>query len=469
MNEMNGVSGCKYEEYEEGMELWSNEKKDNVLHMIANSHSQGGRALSPESLDLVRKLVAMDEVDINHPNKDGQTPLHIAYWRQKENMAQLLIELGAKTDARNNFKETPDLVRQKMQAIVFIDLITYEPDQDPKRIEIVAMDNDLSEIRGPRHKAVRKSWPLPPANTDSYDDRLKKCTDEIVQFLCDVSYRRHAMLAGFEPHRTKNILRRKMKRVHDHFSHQLLNLNTMLDVSTYWSPTRVSRSLSASTQAKHFRDTLFVDLLKPSLLKQEEGCEENGGVLAEAGKDGRLAWLDLEMTDNPQLSIADAKIIEVGIIMTDWCFEEVVRREWVIGYSDTELEAMPQWHQENFADEDNGGNGLISASRKSKKTNIEVEHELLEVLKLHSTEAGCQLAGFSVHCDKEALAYHMPKAHDYFSPRIIDVSTIEQMFKKWAIDRMPPWVKHEGAHRALPDCDKAMSRLKQHKKALFGT
>lgn len=464
---MNGVNGCKYEEYENGMERWSNEKNDNVLHMIANAHSYGGRALSSESLDLVRKLVAMDEVDINHPNKDGQTPLHIAYWRQKENMAQVLIELGAKTDVKNNFKETPDLVRQKMQAIVFIDLMTYEPDQDPKRIEIVAMDNDLSEIRGPRHKAVRKSWTLPPANTDSYEDRLRKCTDEIAQFLSDVSYRLKAVLAGFEPHRTKNILRRKMKRVHDHFSHQLLNLNTMLDVSQNWCSKRVSRSLSASTQAKYFRDMLFVDFPLDPSLKQVE-TDDNGGI-AQAGRAGRLAWLDLEMTGNPQTSIADAKIIEVGIIITDWHFDEVARKEWVIGYSDTELDAMPPWQQENFADEDEGGNGLISASRKSKKTNTEVEHELLELLKSHSTEKGCQLAGFSVHCDKEALAYHMPQAHDYFSPKIIDVSTIEQMFKKWAIDRMPPWVKHEGAHRALPDCDKAMSRLKQHKEALFGT
>jgi len=442
------------EQYEEGMENWKNEKNDNVLHMIANSPTQGGRALSQEALDLVRKLAPM--VDINHQNKDLQTPLHIANYRQKENMAKLLIELGARKDLKNNWKETPDLVRQKWQAIVFIDLMTYgEPDEEPKRIEIVAMDNDLNEIRGPINKAVRKNWTLPPANTDAYEERLNKCIDEILYFLRDVSYRGRAVLAGFNPHITKNILRRKMKRIHDHFSHQLLNLTTMLDVSTSWSPKRVSRSLSASEQARHFRDMF----LSPS------GSEENGIEVF----DGRLAWLDLELTDNPQNSISDAKIIEVGIIMTDWCFEEIVRAEWVIGYPDHYLQGMPEWQQQQFADKDKGGNGLISASRESTKTNVEVERELLELLKVHSNNLDCQLAGFSVHCDKEALAYHMPTAHDYFSPRIIDVSTIEQMFKKWAIDRMPPWVQHEGAHRALPDCIKAMSRLKQHKEVLFGT
>ncbi len=132
------------------------------------------------------------------------------------------------------------------------------------------------------------------------------------------------------------------------------------------------------------------------------------------------------------------------------------------------LEKLADWHQETFADRDQGGNGLFADVLKSKLTKDEVEEELLALIKRYCPKGKCPLAGSSIHTDKDVLKRCMPKVNDYLTYRIIDVSSFQAIMRRWA-----PWmetkIKKQLAandqetvnHRAMDDIKWSMAFMKQ--------
>jgi ankyrin repeat protein len=56
-------------------------------------------AIKAGQLDDVRTLISDERVDVNRPFSDGITPLHASVINNQENIAIVLVEAGAKTDA----------------------------------------------------------------------------------------------------------------------------------------------------------------------------------------------------------------------------------------------------------------------------------------------------------------------------------------------------------------------------------
>ncbi|MCD4549532.1 oligoribonuclease [Schaalia sp. lx-100] len=77
------------------------------------------------------------------------------------------------------------------------------------------------------------------------------------------------------------------------------------------------------------------------------------------------------------------------------------------------------------------------------------------------------LAGNSVGTDKKFLEAYMPELVDYLHYRIIDVSSVKELAKRWArvaFDEAP--TKH-GGHRALADILESIQELKYYRRILF--
>eukprot|EP00397_Hematodinium_sp_SG-2012_P004788 GEMP01004802.1.p1 GENE.GEMP01004802.1~~GEMP01004802.1.p1 ORF type:complete len:560 (+),score=91.71 GEMP01004802.1:54-1733(+) len=485
--------------YYQGMETWTTDKGDGVGHILATAVA--GRNAS-RAIEILHECAP--HINLDAKNKDGNTALHLAYSRWNESMATELVKLGASTTVENNVDETPGDIARKGRTLVFVDVQMSNNDildGEIERISLVLTDNGLVRIAVCNVSMVmydpdRALHPPSPTNergetlvivehyVDPEREGMDECSNRILQFLWDHCLKWMSIMVGFNIHLTKEILRRKLKPVHDFFNHQILNLNTITDVCDHWAPTRLRRSDAAIVQARLICDDLTSvpshgsDVF-PAQWSDTPTCEPfstldtmaTSKYLKEASApdttaEKMLAWLDLEMTKDPKHDVADTKILEVAIILTDWSLQEKERGEWVIGIDHDILKGMSPWHQKHFADEKKGGNGLISASMKSTFKIEDVEDLLLALLRKHCAPQAAQLAGFSVHCDKEVLRYRMPRAHDYFSASVIDVSTMETLIRRWAPARLPLWKGIRGAHRSLPDCIQAMGRLQQHRTAL---
>ena len=188
-------------------------------------------------------------------------------------------------------------------------------------------------------------------------------------------------------------------------------------------------------------------------------------------KSMNMVWVDLEMT-----SIEDPKILECAVIITDKDLKELDSAEWVIHFEKQELDGLGQWHQEHFGPPSNGkgGNDLFADCIKSKLTNDYVENALLTLLKKYCPEGKCSLAGSSIHTDKLVLKTCMPKVHNYLHYRIIDVSSIQAVMKRWASD-IESKIKNRLAnggqgtvnHRAMDDIRWSISYMKAFRKLMI--
>ncbi|CAJ0636635.1 12559_t:CDS:2 [Entrophospora sp. SA101] len=111
--------------------------------------------------------------------------------------------------------------------------------------------------------------------------------------------------------------------------------------------------------------------------------------------------------------------------------------------------------------------GLTSAVLSSSITTSEAASQILEFLKKHIPEGTAPLAGNSVHADKIFLKKEMPQVIDYLHYRIIDVSSIKELCRRWypiIFNNMPP---KKLVHRALGDIKESIEELKYYRRYIF--
>lgn len=171
-----------------------------------------------------------------------------------------------------------------------------------------------------------------------------------------------------------------------------------------------------------------------------------------------LAWLDMEMTG---LDPERHTILELALIITDADLEVIAEcGPLVIHQPEEVLAAMDPWCIEHH-----GASGLTEASRQSTLTLSEAEARALAFLERHLRPREAPLAGNSVHVDRAFIARHLPRLHDFFHYRNVDVSTVKELVRRWYPSlEAPPKAER---HRALEDLRESIAELRFYRDTVF--
>jgi len=157
---------------------------------------------------------------------------------------------------------------------------------------------------------------------------------------------------------------------------------------------------------------------------------------------GEMVWIDLEMTG---LDVEKESIIEIATIVTDSDLEIVaIGPNLAIKVSDDLIDSMDEWNTTHHT-----ASGLVERIRTEGVTLEDAEKQTCEFLEKYIEKGTSPLCGNSIHNDRVFLAKEMPRVLDLLHYRIIDVSTIKELTKRWNPE-IPKFEKKE-SHRALDD------------------
>ena len=174
-----------------------------------------------------------------------------------------------------------------------------------------------------------------------------------------------------------------------------------------------------------------------------------------------LVWLDMEMTG---LDPERERIIEVATILTDGNLTEIANGpELVIHQPDEVLAAMDDWNKKHH-----GASGLIDRVKASTITEADAEAQTIAFINAHvPAKDRPVLAGNSIHQDRRFIHRYMPAFDRRLHYRMVDVSTIKELGRRWFPEitaKLP--AKKEG-HRALDDIRESIDELRWYKQHLF--
>ena len=174
----------------------------------------------------------------------------------------------------------------------------------------------------------------------------------------------------------------------------------------------------------------------------------------------RLVWIDCEMTG---LEIEQDALIEIACLVTDAelnLFDEGV--DVIIKPPAEALVSMPEVVREMHTT-----SGLLD-ELPSGVTVAEAQDIVLSYVRGHVGEPKkVPLCGNSIATDRWFIARDMPELDAYLHYRMVDVSSIKELARRWyprAYFASP--IKH-GGHRALADIRESVQELRYYREAVF--
>jgi len=171
-------------------------------------------------------------------------------------------------------------------------------------------------------------------------------------------------------------------------------------------------------------------------------------------------WVDLEMTG---LDLDNDVIMEMACIVTDKDLNILDESDdLIINVTDEKLDGMGEWCQRQH-----GISGLTEACRRSKISLSEAERLMVDFVKNRVPLGVAPLAGNSVHVDKCFLDKYMPEFSKLLHYRIVDVSTVKELARRWYPTEYKKAPRKAGTHRAMDDIRDSINELKFYRKTVF--
>ena len=174
-----------------------------------------------------------------------------------------------------------------------------------------------------------------------------------------------------------------------------------------------------------------------------------------------LVWIDCEMTG---LDLGKDALIEVAALVTGPDLNVLGEGiDLVIHADDAALDAMPEVVREMHAK-----SGLTEEVRRSTVTMAEAEAAVLAYIKQFvPNPRTAPLCGNSIATDRGFLARDMPALDDFLHYRMIDVSSIKELARRW-YPRVYFGQPQKGlAHRALADIRESIRELEYYRRTVF--
>ncbi|MCP2262251.1 oligoribonuclease [Streptoalloteichus tenebrarius] len=175
----------------------------------------------------------------------------------------------------------------------------------------------------------------------------------------------------------------------------------------------------------------------------------------------RLVWIDCEMTG---LDLAKDALIEIAALVTDADLNVLGDGvDVVIHADDAVLDTMPDVVRDMHA-----RSGLTEEVRRSTVTLAEAEQLVLDYIRRYVPDSRtAPLAGNSIATDRGFIARDMPKLDAHLHYRMVDVSSIKELCRRW-FPRIYYAQPEKGlAHRALADIKESIRELAYYRRTAF--
>jgi oligoribonuclease len=174
-----------------------------------------------------------------------------------------------------------------------------------------------------------------------------------------------------------------------------------------------------------------------------------------------LVWIDCEMTG---LDLRSDRLIEIAALVTDAELNVLGDGVDVVIHTDDDaldnmVEVVAQMHKRS---------GLIEEVRASVVDLAAAEELVMDYIRDHVKNAkAAPLAGNSIATDRGFIARDMPALDNFLHYRMIDVSSIKELCRRW-YPRIYYGQPEKGlAHRALADIEESINELRYYRATAF--
>ena len=172
-------------------------------------------------------------------------------------------------------------------------------------------------------------------------------------------------------------------------------------------------------------------------------------------------WVDCEMTG---LSLEKDQLVEIAVIVTEADLTEldsginIIIRPADLAVLDTMDDVVREMHDKS---------GLLEEIPNGV-TLAEAEEKVLAYVKQHVPDARrAPLAGSSVYVDRGFLSRDMPALDSHLHYRLVDVSSIKEIARRWYPRAYFASPEKRGNHRALGDIRESIAELRYYRDAIF--
>ncbi len=174
----------------------------------------------------------------------------------------------------------------------------------------------------------------------------------------------------------------------------------------------------------------------------------------------RLVWIDCEMTG---LELGSDLLIEVAALVTDSELNVLGDGiDIVIGATAEQLARMPDVVREMHAT-----SGLTDEVLASQVTVQEAEQQVLAYLREYVEPGKAPLCGNSIGTDRGFVARDMTELDSFLHYRMVDVSSVKELARRWYPRAYFNAPKKAGGHRALADILESVKELQYYRSTVF--
>src|SRR5258708_443260 len=163
------------------------------------------------------------------------------------------------------------------------------------------------------------------------------------------------------------------------------------------------------------------------------------------------------------LDLVDDALVEIACVVTDGELHELDGGiDLIIKPPSGALDQMPE-----FVRKMHTTSGLLP-ELASGITLAEAQDQVLHYLRQHIPEAKkAPLCGNSIATDRSFLARDLPKLDEYLHYRMVDVSSVKELARRWYPRAYFASPVKKGGHRALADIKESIAELRYYRDAVF--